>query len=101
MAEWDNSRTESVAVGTSSVKAADIASPSAKRTQIIIVNTSTTAKITLAKSGNAAVAGAGIVLNPSGTYAESTDGGYKCYQGMINAISDIAGGTIAVTETLE
>jgi len=96
-----NTRNESIPVDTSSVMIADLVPKSTKRTQLIVINTSTTAKITIVKSDQAAVAGAGIVLNPSGSFAESTDSGYKCYQGKMSAISDVAGGTISIVESYE
>lgn len=83
---------------TSSVKIADAAQGSVERTKLVMTNTSTTAKITITLSDQAAVAGKGIVLNPSGFYAESTDSGYTCYQGIITAVSDTAGGTLAIVE---
>ena len=71
------------------------------RTQFIICNTSTTQKITIVKGKSSALVGKGIVLNPSGSYAESTDGGYKCYQGAIQAIADVDGGSISIVESQE
>jgi len=101
MTNDSNTRNESVSVGVSSVILADACPKSTKRTQFIIINTSTTAKITIVKSDTAAVSGAGIVLNPSGSFAESTDSGYKCYQGKMSAISDVAGGTLSIVESFE
>jgi hypothetical protein len=71
-----------------------------KRTQIIITNTSAAAVVTIAKSESVAIAGAGIVLQPNGSYIEATDGGYNCYQKQVQAVSDVAG-TLAVVESYE
>ena len=71
------------------------------RTQLIITNTSSTAtKATIAKGDQAAVSLAGIVLGPSGTYVEATDGSYTCYQGPVQVVGD-GSGTIAVVESFE
>jgi len=68
-----------------------------QRTQLIITNTSATATITLAKGENAAVANIGIILRPGVSYYESTDGGYICWQGTIQAVGD-ASGTLSIVE---
>lgn len=71
-----------------------------KRTQLIITNTSAAAVATITKGDQAAVAGAGIRLPPNGSYLESTDSGFNCWQGEVQVIADAAG-TVAVVETLE
>ena len=71
-----------------------------RRTQFIIQNTGATT-ITLTKGMQTAVAGTGIQLYPSGGYSESTDSGFTCWQGAIQAIGSGAGGTISITESWE
>jgi len=71
-----------------------------ERTQIIISNTSDEAVITIAKGENPATANEGIVLLPKTTYFEATDGGYYCWQGEIQAISD-ENGTLAIVESFQ
>lgn len=98
---YESSPVDSITVGTSSVNLLAEVPINQRRSQFIICNTSTTQKITIAKKGTSAELGKGIVLNPSGSYAESTDSGYKCYQGPVQAISDVAGGTVSITESFE
>ena len=69
-----------------------------KRKSIIIINTSTGGqKISLAIA-ETAVSGYGIVLSPGGSWQDSQESGYSPTQREITAISDIAGGTIAIQE---
>jgi hypothetical protein len=86
---------------TANVTLAPEVNKGSKRSQFIICNTSTTQKITIVKKALNAVAGSGIVLNPSGSYGESTDSGFKCYQGAINSIADVDGATATITESFE
>jgi hypothetical protein len=58
------------------------------RKQIIIVNNSTAETVTIVFGDAAAVANQGIVLLPNGgAYSESTDSGFICWDGAIQAIS--------------
>jgi len=94
-------RNASVAVGTLNAIAANKVMIGYRRTQLIITNTSTAAIVTLCKGDDQlAIAGAGIRLPPNGSYLESTDSGFQCWQGEIQAVADAAG-TIAVVEQLE
>jgi hypothetical protein len=70
------------------------------RSMLIITNTSAAAVVTLAKGDIVAVAGSGIRLSPGGSYIESTDSGFTCWQGAIQAVSDIAG-SLGVCQTFE
>jgi hypothetical protein len=70
------------------------------RTQFSISNTSAAAVATVAVSEVAAVAGVGYPLQPKQAYLESSDSGFKCWQGPVQVVSDVAG-TVAVTERLE
>lgn len=68
-----------------------------KRISIVIVNTGTSS-VTIAKGDIAAVANEGIVLQPNGVYADSSETGYECWQGPIQAIGST---TLAVAETVD
>lgn len=94
------SRSSSVTIGASSVQAVEKISGSYKRVQLIITNTSAAAVATISKGIAAAVAGAGIRLPPNGSYLESTDSGFQCWQDEIQVIADAAG-TVAVVETIQ
>lgn len=93
------SRSGSVSVSASSVQACNKVQGGFRRMQLIITNTSAAAVVTISKGLNAAVAGSGIRLPPNGSYLESTDSGFICWQDEIQAVADAAG-TIAVVETL-
>lgn len=71
-----------------------------KRKSIIITNTSAAAKVTLAKGDFPATAGQGIgPLQPTATWAEGSDQQIKCWQGAIQAVSDVAG-SVSISEEL-
>ena len=65
------------------------------RTQLIFINTSLTQKVALVRTGVPVFDLRGIILSPGQVYVEATDGGYLCYQGAIQVISDDAGATIS------
>lgn len=93
-------RNDSVSVGTSAVVVSLEQSKPNQRNFILITNTSTSAqKITLA-FGAIAEAGKGIVLSPGGFHAEASDGTFYPTNEQITAISDGAGGTLAVSERI-
>jgi len=93
------SRNSSVSVSATSVQACNKVLGGYKRIQLIITNTSAAAVVTITKGSNAAIAGAGVRLPPNGSYLESTDSAFICWQDEIQAVADAAG-TIAVVETL-
>jgi hypothetical protein len=71
-----------------------------KRTQILITNIGT-GVVTLVKASNViAVANQGIILQPQGTYFESSETGFTCWQGAIQAVTTI-NGDVAIVEMLE
>jgi len=94
------SRSASVTVGATSAQAAAKVIGGYKRTQIILTNTSAAAVVTITKGINAAVAGYGIRLPPNGSYLESSDSGFTCWQEEFQVVADAAG-TVAVVEQLE
>lgn len=80
--------------------AVDIFPPS-KRTSITISNISAGAQVITLSFGQYAVANQGIVLSPGDCWTESNDAGYTTWQGAIYAISDLAGGVLAIQERTE
>jgi len=94
------SRSASVTIGTATAQALEKVMGGYKRVQLVITNTSAAAVATITKGVTAAVAGSGIRLPPNGSYLESTDSGFTCWQDEIQVIADAAG-TVAVVETLE
>ena len=66
------------------------------RTQIIICNVGASI-VTIRRGETAAIQNQGIVLNPTQNYVEATDGGYTCYQGAVQVISNAAG-SVAISE---
>jgi len=70
------------------------------RTMLCITNTSPASIITVSKGDNPAVADQGIRLLPNGSYVESSDSGFMCWQGSIQGIADVAG-TVAIVEQFE
>jgi len=99
----DNITNKLVSIGVTLVNVADEVLPT-QRKNITIVNTSSGGqKISLGINADA-VNGAGIVLSPGGTYNDSADGNsrnsYFPTHYHISAISDLAGGTIAVMERI-
>lgn len=95
-----SSSQSSVTIGATSVQAVPDRSGILKRTQLIITNTSAAVVATITKGNVAAVAGTGIVLQANGTYVESTDGGYTCWQGAVQVVGSGAG-TISVVESFD
>lgn len=89
-----------ITVNTPSIQILPRVSGSLIRTQLVIQNTSTASQtITIRKSDLPAVVNQGIVLIAGFSYVESTDGGYLCYQGAVQAISDAASGNLSMTES--
>jgi hypothetical protein len=90
-------RQSSVTVGASSVQACSKVQGGFVRTQLAVTNTSATAVVTICFGMVAAVAGAGIRLPPNGSYLESTDSAFECWQDEVQIVADAAG-TVAVVE---
>lgn len=93
-------RNESMTINTTALVVSKDKQNATPRESIIIINTSTGGqKVTLAIDTEA-VDGAGIVLYPGGSWQDSKETGYIPTQKLITAISDLAGGTIAIQERL-
>jgi len=91
-------RDTTITVGTSSVEIAPLRS---SRVVIYITNTSTTAqKITIRKGETAGISGEGLSLNPGDSWYESDGANFRCWRGPIQAISDGADGTLAISEEM-
>jgi len=93
-------KTVNASASVSTTSAEILNKPNYLRKALIVTNTSSSAVVTLAKGDVAAVAGAGIRLQPNSSYIESTDSGFTCWQGAIQAVADGAG-TVAIVETYE
>jgi hypothetical protein len=91
-------RNATVTVGTSASVVSEITLPG-QRKIISIINTSTAGQVISLGFGNIeAAAGNGVQLSPGGYYIESLEAGFVPTQDRISAISDIAGGTLAIME---
>lgn len=98
---YTNIRNEILAVGVTSVKVS-VAPIGKKRKSIVITNTSAGAHIiTIALGDLSAVANAGIPLQVNERMVDVTSEGYECYQGPIQAISDLAAGQISILERFD
>ena len=92
-----NSSDRSITVDTTTVVISE-EKKNAERTNITFVNTSTGGqKITVSTSGDA-VSGAGLVLYAGGSNEKQKTSNLPIIQSRITAISDLAGGTLAVHE---
>lgn len=87
-----------VTVGTSNVEVSRECFQ--QRSAIVLTNTSTGGQVISIAIGEQAVAGNGIQLRAGGVYQDTRDGSYMPSNKQINAISDVAGGTLAVHERI-
>lgn len=93
----ETTRNEAVTVGVTSVEVAP--EQNGGRKVISMTNASAGAhKITINFGANPAVANNGIVLTVGQSVIDSKSEAYTPYQGVITAISDLAGGVLAVYE---
>lgn len=92
-------RNQLVAITTSSSQISSEPTGELERTMLIITNTDTANSATVAMtSDSAATASAGIILGPGASYTESTDSGFTCWDGAIQAIGNTAGLNLAIVE---
>jgi len=98
----DQARNDNVTVGTSSTRIAEARQGSGsgqKRRVIVVRNISTAGQtVTVSLGLSQASANNGIVLKQNESFTDSSEAGYDCFQGTINAISDAAGATLAIME---
>lgn len=89
---------ETVNITTTLISQSKISSEQ-KRKLIMLRNTSTGGQVITVNFGfTPAIQNKGIVLNPNEVMCDSSSEGYDCWQGTINAISDIADGKLTVFE---
>lgn len=82
-------------IGTSSERVL----PSSKRNVLVLTNISTAGqKITVVQGNVAAILNEGIILSPGQSWIDADNSGYTCWEGEIQAISDAAGGILAISE---
>lgn len=99
MARIENVRNTAITVGTSPVVLSEEQYEEvAMRSVIIITNTSTGGQKITISVGDDPIAGNGILLGAGGFYQDSMESGYIPSQKRIIAISDLAGGTVAIHE---
>ena len=92
-------RDDLVAVGTSSVELSP--ETNTQRNVIVITNTSTGGQLITLAFAKEAVSGKGIVLFPTGAWAESIDSAFRPSNARITAIASGAGGQITIHERVE
>jgi len=93
-------RNETLAVGVTSVIVSEARTQQNPRKVLIVRNTSGAANqiITINLGANPAVADKGIVLRQSESFADSSETGYECFQGVITAISAVAASQLSIME---
>lgn len=89
-----------ITIGATSATVLPERSGQMKRTQLIITANTVGVVVTIAKGDQPAVANYGIMLQPTGSFVEATDGGYICWQGAVQVIGSAAG-TVSVVESFQ
>lgn len=92
-------RDDVITVGTSSVEL----SPEidTQRNVYVITNTSPAGQVISLGIGKEAVVGKGIILYPTGSWAESIDSAFKPTMRRITGIASAVGGTVTIHERVE
>jgi len=93
-------RNAQVSVGVANVEIAPELEVESQRKVLVISNISPAAQVISISWESEAVAGVGVVLYPGGQWAESLDSRFVPSNSRINAISDIAGGVVAIHERI-
>lgn len=93
-------RDVTIAVGTTSVELSGEITEH-QRKVIVITNVSTGGQIITLAIGKEAVANQGIVLYPTGAWAESIDSQFIPTNKRIAAIASAAGGSVTIHERVE
>jgi len=94
-------RNDQLTIGTDSfVVTEQKDNQNARRSSIILINTSVGGQIITLTIGAPAVANKGIVLAVGGSWNDSRDGGYWPTQQQIEAISSAAGGLLSIQERI-
>lgn len=91
----EGTRPDTVDVGTSSVQISQ-----AKPRKVLYIRNSSSGSqnITIVLGNIEAVDKKGIVLSPGQAYTDSSQAGYKCWGGQIQAISSSASGKVSIFE---
>jgi hypothetical protein len=90
-------RNASIAVGTSAVL---VAPPliEGQRVVLVLTNTSTAGQTITIQTGSEAIAGAGIILYPAGSWSEAIDASFIPSNLAFWAVASGASGTLAIQE---
>lgn len=83
---------------TVSTSSDELVPPRHNRKAIYVTNTGTSV-VTISKGIATAVAGAGIVLQPTAVWYETDSQDFRAWRGQINVVASAAG-SVAVEETL-
>jgi hypothetical protein len=94
------SRNEAITVNTTSTTISDARNEANPRKVILLRNNSNDSSkiITVFFGATPAVANAGIVLRQYESVTDSSEAGYQCWQGTVNAICAVVGGSLAIME---
>lgn len=98
MAKEELTSNRSATIGTSNVVLSEECFQ--QRSAIVVTNTSTGGQVIYIAIGSEAASGIGIALSPGGVYQDSRDGQYMPSNKQVNAISSLAGGTVAIHERI-
>ena len=102
MATQELIRNTAVTIGTSPVVISEEQHrDNAQRVFISFINTSTANQKISISVADDATAGSGVVLSAGGFYTESKDSGFIPTNKRFIAVSDAAGGTLAIQERIE
>jgi hypothetical protein len=91
-------RDATITVGATSTELSPDIRSSGQRQAIVITNTSTGGQVVTLAFGKDAVASVGIVLYPTGAWAESIDSAFIPSNERITAIASAAAGTVTIHE---
>lgn len=97
----DRQRNVSIAVGTTNTVVSEARNTTIERRKsITAINNSPAGQIINVTFTDESGTGIGVQLSVGGFVAMSEDAGYIPPQGRVNSISNVAGGTLAVWETI-
>jgi hypothetical protein len=92
-------RDDTITIGSTSTEVSP--ETSTQRIVWVVTNVSTAGQIISLGIGKEAIAGKGIVLYPTGAWAESVDSAFKPTLARITAIASAANGSITIHERVE
>lgn len=96
----DPARNDSVNVGTNNTLLCDARNQDQPRKVVVIRNISPNPVdiITVNLGLSTAQNNKGIVLKQNESFSDSSEAGYQCFQGTINAICETANGVVSILE---